>query len=1104
MQTDQARVIKVKAHTRRAPAPKPQAAPGDVAAGQRYAKLGASIAQNDYAQKSLKQRKASVAAAHDAGGNRTRAQRVILATHGERTSGAGEGRGALAKRYSSVEAGRLLAQTHPTKVKVVHAPDNQSIIQDKLKQDQIEAAGLRLSLKGVKAPWFNSPVKNAVNFTMEQLQRPSTAIGAQIKGVIENPAGLPGHQDTAAQGFLHPQEHARDWNDAVRAAGIKNKYVNSAVALTASIATDPTTYLAFGTTTLAREAGAAAAKRALETGATREEAIRLGRKAAESTGKGGEKRGVQVGFRGGPARLMGKRIVMSKPLSGPTRARLGAAATKAGVKHVGGQAVTDIFEGARKTFMNPNVRPRGWKDYEYEIAREAGNTGRAGERAAQRNADQIKVALGHATHGWTQAQHDEVLHALDHSNPASLNPDQQKVYDAVKRVREVHSNGPIGPEFDQMHMPTMDDTVAPRPSVRGVEATKIPDIVHIEHLAHGRALAQQETHRWLAGLADPINLRAADAKSFVERNPKVRLFAKDHTGKPLPLYNAQTGEVSVGKLISHINMNHEISAVHGDKVHTIENLIKGGVTGREHDPADLLRPEPGESRANFLSRAHQTWKWWATAPNPSYHMRNAVGDTFNALIAGTQINDFRHALRMNQADWRIKKIESSIDSPEGTRAMNALHKASQRSEHYDGVGGELTDLEVLGLANKYGAVNSGIVSGELRAMQEGNREGAVVEGLHLQGPRDAIQKVGDYRENIARLATFRNGLKRGMTPPEAAAFSLRHHIDYSNLSRAEVSFWRYVVPFWSWWSRNLPLQVRSVGANPGLYANVEKARRQSLIAAGVDPNVADQMGDTDQNNLPWGTPFSMTSGGKKVPVVAGPGLSYMDLGSIPMPQTDWNTTFKQEGTDLVGRLNPFLKLAGEELTGVNSYTLQQHEDHNQGKYVTAPQWLPADFPGVKNRYNKKTGQMEKQVNWRVLSALNAAPFVNRLGKVGASVSTPGKATPALSLAGWLTGPKYSPVDPRQLELNDLYDKRAQIDSWITENQGKYKHAAGTKWTGPIGKAYKARSKVQKAIQGQQRKMGFKNIAAPGRPKGSGGGGMFGAPGSGSGMFGAGG
>lgn len=1210
------RQVPVKAHTRTAAA-KPD--PGAVASGQRYAKLGQAIAEKHYADKPLQQRKADIQSARNAGPtNRTRGQRVLLQTHSERTSEAGQARAALAKRYGDPKVADLIAAAYKGDDKKLPPVDSNSIMKSRLATAGFQAQALRDSLKNAKHTFLDRGVTNATAFTMKQVLRPSSAIASGVLGAIEDPHGVgqPSHSDNSfTQGFLHPAEHAEDFNKVAAAAGIHNKFVQGAVGLTASIVTDPLTYVTFGTGTLAKEAGAQAAKEALHSGAPLEDALRAGRRAAEATGPAGEKTGIKVGVRGRVVnRVTGKREVMTRPMGGPTRVRV-AAATKSrmGSRATGKGAFDEAFEGARRNVMNPNVKPRGWSDYEWEIAKQAGNTGRAAERAAQHGAKIQGHMYQQATKGWTEDQHLKVLDALEHKDLSALDDQERKVAETLQRTTEHwYRNEPgrteLGPDarMGYAHPPEApaipnpvekDDLLvararvqnaadaaerrhatreydllkgqrgrerkvirdftrdmqayhaapegyAPRrlkpeelhpeggyrrPSGRGPKIggstsyqgrqhniplsemepdvlaqfeTNIPKLVQARSLEHGRIKAAEEQHKWMAGLADPVDMSVDEAKALTG-NKTARLYARDEMGIH-PLYNTETGEVDVAKLKKAITDGHEVSAVDPDKLATVQNLIQGGRRVHVPDPADLLRPQNGESRENFLRRTQRAWKWWATAPNPSYHLRNMVGDTFNAVLAGTTSGDFREALKLNRANSAVLAIEKSLESPEGKRALETLRKAATKSEHYPGVAQDLTDLEVIGLANKYGAINTGLVSGELRELQLAG-EGPVVKATHVAPVRDAIQKAGDYRENIARLATFRNGLKRGLTPPEAAAYSLRHHIDYSNLSNAETGFWRYAVPFWTWWSRNLPLQVTKVATKPGVYANVEKSRRQSLVAAGMNPNIAESMDDTSQENLPWGTPFHVGSGNQRVPVAAGPGLSYSDLGSLPYPRTDVTATMKAVGQDTIGRVNPFAKLGVEELSGVDPFTFEPHEKNNEGKYVPAPAFLPESFPGVKTKYNKKTGKMEKMVNWRVLSAVNTVPVATRTGKIMAPEAQPGKPGPGMALAGWLTGPRYVPVDPRQLRLNQLYDQRATLDSWITEHKGDQKHQSGAPWTGKVGNAYKKRSDMDKQINQLRRGLGFKNVKVPGRPKGStSGGGLFGAPGQGSGTFGAGG
>lgn len=1237
------RTVPVKAHTRQIAA-KPSAA-GIAAGAERYKALGTHIAQQQYASKTPQQRAASRVAARKAGDQRTRTQRVYLGTHASWVQPASQGRSALARRYSTDTATqqRNLAKIDSSKPAKVRAPKlavpKPSVIQQKLATDAAQAKALRLQVLGQALPrhkpgWLARSTKSSVLGVMKEASRVGTGIGAEALGRIGDPVGQQSGRstNTFVEGFKHPEQHYADWNKVAEKAGVHNKVAQSALAFGAAVGTDPLTFLTGGVGTAAKEAAAAAARKATLEGATKAEAIRAGRAAEDALGPAGQRRSLKIGLRGAPVRVAtggAKREIMTPATSGKARQAIVDAARKRGIVHH--PIVPKAREGLRGIVGNPNVKPAGWTEYQWEVAKHAGNAGRAAERATSHIESKVAHRYQNATADWSDAQHLKVLKAVEAKNLSGLDDAERRVAEAMQHDAEVwyrneparggtarHKDAKVGwaagppatPTFQHvvehgdiaasratMHeaaqklqeaeaaakaasltkkgtprkkLPAMayaevDQAKAaaekatrahvllrqegarqrqvirdftreleryhlspagyvPRPRAQGViidnsrrasgrgptvggsmsyQGRKLPALEHMtpEQLGqvetniprlmmqraaeHARVQGAVTQHQYMAGLGDVVSLTPKAAKNL-KGVRDMRLFARDDRGIH-PMFNGETGEIKVDDLVGHVNKGHEIIQVDPRKYGTIQQLVSAGRADRKVDVSNLLKVQQ-EGPGNILQRTYRGWKWWATAPNPSYHARNLVGDTFNAMLAGTTSGDFAHAFKLNRANSALRHVEASLTSPDGRRAVKALRDAHARVDHYPATG-PLSDLELIGLANKHGAINTGIISGELREVQGAAGEGPIVKALHLQAPRDQIQKVGDWRENVVRLATFRNGLKRGLSPEEAAAYSLRHHIDYSNLSAAERNYWRYAFPFWTWWSRNVPLQVSKMATRPGVYANVEKARTQSLIAAGVDPAVADTQQAYDQENLPWGTPFKMNVAGKRDAVVAGPGLPYMDVGSIPIPQRSFAGSAKPLIQDLFSRANPIVKTPAEILSGINPFTLQPHEQFGEGKYVPAPSWLPADTPGVKTAYDKKTGKMMKQVNWRVLAAIGALPVAQRAGRIATPDTAPGKPTANQVLAGWATGPRYAPVDDRQLKLNQLYDQRNQVDSWLSEHKSDVPHKSGVKWTDTkggkaIAAQYTKRSEIDKQINLVKKALGYKNVKSPGRPRGA--------------------
>lgn len=153
-----ARVVKVRAHTRRVAARKQAVS----ATGQRMAGVGTYYATEAYKSKTPQQRALAREAARRAGAGRSRTQRVFLGTHGAWVSPAGQGRGALARRYASPAVNQLLAASS-VRPATKHKPITDQTIKFKLKTDKLQQQRLQSSLVGAKAPWFNTPAKSAVS-----------------------------------------------------------------------------------------------------------------------------------------------------------------------------------------------------------------------------------------------------------------------------------------------------------------------------------------------------------------------------------------------------------------------------------------------------------------------------------------------------------------------------------------------------------------------------------------------------------------------------------------------------------------------------------------------------------------------------------------------------------------------------------------------------------------------------------------------------------------------------------------------------------------------------------------------------------------------------
>jgi hypothetical protein len=91
-----------------------------------------------------------------------------------------------------------------------------------------------------------------------------------------------------------------------------------------------------------------------------------------------------------------------------------------------------------------------------------------------------------------------------------------------------------------------------------------------------------------------------------------------------------------------------------------------------------------------------------------------------------------------------------------------------------------------------------------------------------------FQNKNNFVERAVRMPMAIDSLTRGQTFDQAVARISRYHFDYSDMSNVDEAM-RKVVPFWTWTSRNVPLQVVEQWANPSAYITYDKIAASSPV-----------------------------------------------------------------------------------------------------------------------------------------------------------------------------------------------------------------------------------------------------------------------------------
>jgi hypothetical protein len=624
------------------------------------------------------------------------------------------------------------------------------------------------------------------------------------------------------------------------------------------------------------------------------------------------------------------------------------------------------------------------------------------------------------------------------------------------------------------------------PEERARYEHRIPVLMGERALEHRRAMTMSKVNDYIAGLGNKLDEQGLAA---IKHGDEHRLYARDDRGFKA-LFD-ETGKVDRAKLDDAIRRGHDVIEVDPRVADFVRHWSRGQRAVRTSDLSRLVprSEQPEDAQFNLpgvggLRGATRALKWWQTAPNPGYHVRNLVGDTFNAALAGTTAGDMRKAFTLRRVESALKQLDHNLKGTPGwDDAQHALARMDKRVEKY-GANGKLSDRDVVMLAVRHGVIRTGLSGNELRLARMGRDVG-------VMSPRErameGIQTVGDWREDYMRLATFRGALKRGMDAESAAAHSLAHHFDYSNLTETEQKV-RDFIPFWTFMARNTPLQVKSLAKAPGVYATTEKARRESLSMSGVDPNSAQAMREFEQQNLPWGTGQTMKNHGLRIPVTAAPQLPYTDLSRIPFPQGGKSATAKEWALNQISSVNNLVRSPFELATGFNTFTGQMQGQ--SGSYVAAPEpfkVLPKEVQralGMKMIRDKRTGLSEMGVPWQVVSATRMAPGPNLAMRAGVPQSV-GNAQPfGLAALSYAAGPRIVGQDPRAVRMNLLLDRVQQLTKVRNDLEQRVQgHKRGDDWGGKIGKLNKVIKAHNNEIADLSKALGAKNPIGVPRAKG---------------------
>lgn len=245
--------------------------------------------------------------------------------------------------------------------------------------------------------------------------------------------------------------------------------------------------------------------------------------------------------------------------------------------------------------------------------------------------------------------------------------------------------------------------------------------------------------------------------------------------------------------------------------------FKGGFLPKDLGE-ELMRLEKGEPGwlKTILAPSrtfNKNWKPLATAVRPRYHLRNILGNLYNAsFVGGAKLRRYPQAL------FQQMKGHIGTQMKEGTLAGKV----------YKSIFKTAPERKYLRMATEDDVIGRGFFSVDINDMAEVadkvedfskmianiDTPAMVYKIPVLKQWMNTMQSFGSAVEDNARLGLYIDQLKKGASRIEAKNYVNKHLFDYLEGLGEGDKVIKALIPFWSWRRFNVPLQFGALAKNP--------------------------------------------------------------------------------------------------------------------------------------------------------------------------------------------------------------------------------------------------------------------------------------------------
>jgi len=302
------------------------------------------------------------------------------------------------------------------------------------------------------------------------------------------------------------------------------------------------------------------------------------------------------------------------------------------------------------------------------------------------------------------------------------------------------------------------------------------------------------------------------------------------------------------------------------------------------------------------------FKTYATL-TPGFHIRNAISAIFMNATDGVALKTQYRAAGL----WR--DYMKAADGEAWLAGQSRKIQDAFAAAHGSGAGGRFTE------------------AGFASAMESG-RWNDWMERLARNKVTRLSQRAGQRVEGSVRLAMALDSMNLGENVEAAVQRINRIHFDYGEISQLDETMKR-LIPFWTFMSRNMPMQVSQMWTHPQVYLGYERfVNNMSSANEEYTPEYWSKAGAWNTGLKVPGLPERFGGG---LPIYLSPDLGYTRLEADLKDYEDF-LSWQRPGA-VLSQGNPLITAPIEAATRTDIFTGQKFEEGE-----TVPMGGPLGWP----------------------------------------------------------------------------------------------------------------------------------------------------------------